>query len=83
MFGIASCSKAFTSAALGALIEDFADGLNRTSLPTGVTKLSWKTKVKDVIPEIWQLQDPFANEHVNIQDLVTHVTGMARYALCR
>src|SRR6218665_2255821 len=37
LFGIASNSKAFTSAALGMLIDE--------------KKLSWDTKVTDVIPE--------------------------------
>lgn len=78
LFGIASCSKAFTSAALGALMEDFAAGKNTTALPPSISKLSWKTKVKDIIPG-WELQDRFATDYATIQDLATHVTGMGRH----
>src|SRR6185295_7104490 len=47
LFGIASNSKAFTAAALGMLIDE--------------KKLTWDTKVRDVIPE-FKLYSPFVTE---------------------
>ena len=59
-------------------MEDLVSGKNPVHLPSGLSTLSWKTKVKDILPE-FELQDRFATEHATLQDLVTHVTGQARY----
>lgn len=61
-FGIASNSKAFTTTALAILVED--------------GKLSWKDKVRDHIPE-FKMYDPYVTENFNIQDLLTHRSGLA------
>lgn len=61
LFGVASNTKAFTTAALGQLIDQ--------------GKLTWDTKVTDVIPE-FQLSDPFVTREFTVRDLVTHRSGL-------
>lgn len=60
-FAIASNSKAFTTAALAILVED--------------GKLQWDDKVKDYIPE-FKMYNPYVTENFNIQDLLTHRSGL-------
>ncbi len=60
-FCIASNSKAFTSAALALLVEE--------------GKISWTDKVKDHIPE-FKMYDAYVTENFNIQDLLTHRSGL-------
>jgi CubicO group peptidase (beta-lactamase class C family) len=61
LFGIASNSKAFTSAALGILVEE--------------KKLNWGDKVIDYIPE-FRLYNPYVTEEFTIRDLLTHRSGL-------
>jgi CubicO group peptidase (beta-lactamase class C family) len=61
LFGIASNSKAFTSAALGILIDE--------------KKLSWDDRVIDYIPE-FRLYNPYVTEEFTIRDLLTHRSGL-------
>lgn len=61
LFGIASNSKAFTAAALGMLIDE--------------KKLSWDTKVTDVIPE-FKMYNPYVTEEFTVRDLLTHRSGL-------
>lgn len=61
LFGIASNSKAFTSAALGILIDE--------------KKLKWDDKVTDYIPE-FRLYNPYVTEEFTIRDLLTHRSGL-------
>lgn len=61
LFGIASNSKAFTTAALGILIDE--------------GKLKWETKVRDVIPE-FKMYNPYVTEEFTIKDLLTHRSGL-------
>ncbi len=61
LFAIASNTKAFTAAAVGILIDD--------------GKLSWDTKVTEIIPE-FRLYDSYVTEDFNIRDLLTHRSGM-------
>jgi CubicO group peptidase (beta-lactamase class C family) len=61
LFGIASNSKAFTTAALGILIDE--------------KKLSWDDKVIDYIPE-FKLYSPYVTEEFTISDLLTHRSGL-------
>jgi CubicO group peptidase (beta-lactamase class C family) len=61
LFGIASNSKAFTTAALGMLSDE--------------KKLSLDDKVIDYIPE-FRLYNPYVTEEFTIRDLLTHRSGM-------
>lgn len=61
LFGVASNSKAFTSAALGMLVDE--------------GKLKWDDRVTDYIPE-FKLYNPYVTEEFNIKDLLTHRSGL-------
>ena len=61
LFAIASNSKAFTTAALGMLVDQ--------------GKLNWLDKVVDYIPE-FKMYDSYVTENFNIQDLLTHRSGL-------
>jgi CubicO group peptidase (beta-lactamase class C family) len=60
-FGIASNTKAFTSAALSILVDQ--------------GKLHWEDKVIDHIPE-FKMYNEYVTNHFNIQDLLTHRSGL-------
>jgi len=60
-FAIASNSKAFTSAALGMLIDE--------------GKIKWTTLVTDIIPE-FKLYNPYVTENFMIADLLCHRSGL-------
>lgn len=61
LFGIASNTKAFTSAALAMLIEQ--------------GKLSWDDRVIDHIPE-FRLADSYVTREMRIRDLLSHRSGL-------
>jgi len=61
LFGIASNSKAFTTAALGMLVDE--------------GKISWDDKVRKYIPE-FKLFDPYVTEEFTIRDLLCHRSGL-------
>jgi len=61
LFGIASNSKAFTTAALGILVDE--------------GRLNWDDKVRKYIPE-FRLFDPYVTEEFTIRDLLCHRSGM-------
>ena len=61
LFGVASNSKAFTSSALGMLVDE--------------GKLKWDDKVTDYIPE-FKLYNPYVTDEFTIRDLLTHRSGM-------
>ena len=61
LFAIASNSKAFTAAALAMLVDE--------------GKLKWQDKVVDHIPE-FKMYDPYVTANFNIQDLLTHRSGL-------
>jgi CubicO group peptidase (beta-lactamase class C family) len=61
LFGIASNTKAFTTAALGMLVDE--------------GKLSWDDKVRKFIPE-FKLYDPYVTEEFTIRDLLCHRSGL-------
>lgn len=61
LFGIASNTKAFTSAALAQLID--------------AGKLEWDTQVTDIIPE-FKLYDPYVTREFTVRDLLTHRSGL-------
>lgn len=61
LFGVASNTKAFTTAALGQLVDK--------------GKLKWDTKVTDIIPE-FKLNDAYVTNEFTVRDLVTHRSGL-------
>lgn len=61
LFGIASNSKAFTTAALGILVDQ--------------GKLKWDDKVTEYIPE-FKMYDPYVTKEFTIRDLLTHRSGL-------
>lgn len=63
LFAVASTSKAFTSAALGMLVDE---GLIR-----------WDDRVTDHLPA-FQLYDPYVTREFTIRDLLTHRGGLPR-----
>ncbi|TFY55723.1 hypothetical protein EVG20_g9215, partial [Dentipellis fragilis] len=79
LFIIASCSKAFVSASIGILMDDYAHGRNVTPLPDNVTTFDWDTKVKDLLPEEWELMDKWADSSASLRDILSHRTGLPRH----
>lgn len=61
LFGIASNTKAMTAALLAQLVDQH--------------KLSWQTKVIDIIPE-FQLPNPYVTNEFTIIDLLSHNSGL-------
>ncbi|RZM29202.1 MAG: serine hydrolase [Pedobacter sp.] len=61
LFGVASNTKAFTAAAIGILVDE--------------KKITWDTKVTDVIPE-FKLYDPYVTGEFTVRDLLTHRSGL-------
>jgi CubicO group peptidase (beta-lactamase class C family) len=66
LFPIASCTKAFTTAALGILADE--------------GKLDWDTPVRHYLPA-FKLYDTLASERITPRDLVTHRSGLPRHDL--
>jgi CubicO group peptidase (beta-lactamase class C family) len=64
LFAIGSTTKAFTAAAVGAMVDD---GL-----------IDWDKPVRDYMPG-FQLHDPVATERVTPLDLLSHRTGLPRH----
>lgn len=61
LFGIASNSKAFTSAALGMLVDE--------------KKINWDDKVLKYIPE-FKMYNDYVTKEFTIRDLLTHRSGL-------
>lgn len=66
LFAIGSCSKAFTTFALGQLVDEGT--------------LAWDDPVIKYLPE-FRLKDIHATHHLTIRDLVTHRSGLPRHDL--
>lgn len=66
LFGIGSCSKAFTSMCLTMLADE--------------GKLDWNESVKTYLPD-FELQDKVAEENATAIDLMTHRIGLPRHDL--
>jgi CubicO group peptidase (beta-lactamase class C family) len=66
-FNIGSCSKAFTSAVVAALV---ADGL-----------MNWDDPIHRYVPE-FSLYDPWVAEHATLRDLSGNRLGLPREGLC-
>lgn len=80
LYAIGSCSKAFLSAAIGILIDDFAQGRNVTALPDGLNEFTFDTKLQALFPggDVWALEDEWATKKANIRDILSHVSGLTR-----
>ncbi|HMT06911.1 MAG TPA: serine hydrolase [Pyrinomonadaceae bacterium] len=65
VFAIASNSKAFTTAALGILVDE--------------KKLNWDDKVSKYLPD-FQMYDPWVTSELTIRDLVTHRVGLDTFS---
>ncbi|KAJ7742684.1 beta-lactamase/transpeptidase-like protein [Mycena maculata] len=76
IFNLGSCSKAFLSASLGILMRDFADGKNKTALPNFVREFNWQTKICDLLPEEWMIEDQWTTDKADLTDLLSHRTGL-------
>jgi CubicO group peptidase (beta-lactamase class C family) len=61
LFALASCTKAFTTAALAMLVDE--------------GKLAWDDPVRKHV-DYFHLSDPLADANVTLRDLVTHRTGL-------
>ncbi|OSC96792.1 beta-lactamase/transpeptidase-like protein [Trametes coccinea BRFM310] len=79
LFALASCSKAFLVTSIGLLMDDYAHGRNVTPLPPSVEVFDWDTKMHDLLPGEWALEDPWASEKANLRDAFGHVTGLPRH----
>ena len=66
LFAIGSCSKAFTAAAIGILVDD--------------GKLEWDKPVRTYLPD-FALWDEYASAHLTVRDLLTHQSGLPRHDL--
>lgn len=64
IFGIGSCSKAFTATTMGILVDE--------------GKLDWDKPVREYLPS-FKLSDDVASERVTPRDLLTHRTGLPRH----
>ncbi len=64
LFNIASCSKAFTAAAVALLVEE--------------GKLGWDDKVTDWLPE-FRLSDDWITRQLEVRDLLCHRSGLATF----
>lgn len=63
LFGIASLTKAFTTAALGLLVDD--------------GRIDWDDPVTDYLHD-FQLSDPWVTREITIRDLLIHRSGLGR-----
>ncbi|KAJ7204669.1 beta-lactamase/transpeptidase-like protein [Mycena pura] len=76
VFNLGSCSKAFLSASLGILMQDFADGKNKTALPHAVDEFNWNTKMHHLLPDEWAVDDQWTTEKADLKDLLSHRSGL-------
>lgn len=64
IFGIASCSKAFTAACIAILVDD--------------GKIKWSDKVVEYLPE-FAMYDPYVTKEMRIDDLLCHRSGLITF----
>lgn len=64
LFAIGSCTKAFTAAAAGILVDE--------------GKVKWDTPVREYLPS-FKMYDDYVTEHMTPRDLVTHRSGLPRH----
>lgn len=73
LFSMASNSKLFTALSTGLMIS------NETLKQEKGIDLSWSSKAKDVFGKMWGLMDQEASRGTNLQDMVSHRTGLPRH----
>lgn len=66
LWPMASTSKAFTAAAMGILLQNHP-------------RLNWQTPISSILPEDFILADPTTTSLVNIEDALSHRTGLPRH----
>lgn len=59
-------------------MDDYVHGRNVTPLPPAVDAFDWDTKMQELLPDEWALQDGWANVKANLRDAFGHVTGLPR-----
>ena len=64
LFNIASCSKAFTAATLGLLVDEGT--------------LTWKDKVIDYYTD-FRMSDPYITKELNMIDILSHRSGLGTF----
>jgi CubicO group peptidase (beta-lactamase class C family) len=64
LFAVGSCTKAFTTFAMGNLVDE--------------GKVGWDQPVIDILPE-FRLWDQYATSNLTFRDLLTHRSGMPRH----
>lgn len=64
VYNIASCTKAFTGAAMAKLVHE--------------GYLNWNDLVIDYLPD-FKLKDPYITSHLTIEDLLTHRSGLGTF----
>lgn len=64
LFAIGSCTKAFTTTAMGILVDR--------------GKLDWDKPARNYLPT-FKLHDAYATEHITPRDLTTHRSGLPRH----
>lgn len=64
IFPLASCTKAFTAAAMGVLVDE--------------GKMNWNDKVIKYLPD-FKLSDPWITKELSISDILSHRSGLNTY----
>ncbi|KAI5778351.1 beta-lactamase/transpeptidase-like protein [Geopyxis carbonaria] len=65
LYCIGSCTKAFTAAALGVIVDENPQQIN------------WETKLSSIYPSIQSSADPVVAERSTLRDILSHHTGLA------
>lgn len=67
LFDIASCSKSMTAASVALLVED-----NKKH-----PEVQWDATMSSLLPEDFVMPDPEDTKRVTVDDVLSHMTGMA------
>jgi CubicO group peptidase (beta-lactamase class C family) len=57
-------------------MQDFTDGKNKSALPDTVAEFNWDTKMRDLLPKEWMVEDKWTTDKASLKDLLSHVTGL-------
>lgn len=72
LFYSGSMTKSVTAAGLSLLVDD-ARGNNSNS------RLSWESRLSDLLGEDFVLSEPWATDHITVEDALCHRTGYPRH----